>query len=393
MINIHVTRHIDKYIGVPLCVFFYALGRFTDLLRRSREPEETKRILLIKFWGIGNIIMLFPTLREVRRSFAGAEITFCTLLHNREILEESPYVDEVLFLDNGGYLRFSWSLLRMLTRLRRKKIDLVLDFEQFAKISTLLAWAVGARRRIGFRTRGQGRGFLYTTPVDYRNDRHMVRSFFSIARAAGVGEADLDLPGIPIPEKSRETIKSFERAHHIGADCLLVGIHPGTSVNFTFRRWPAENFARLADHLIETHGATVVFTGAADEKVLVREVVGRMSREAIDLCGRLGIKELAALMERCSLFFSSDTAPVHMGAAMKTTVVGLYGPNTPDLYGPWGPGHLVFYKAMTCSPCITNFNAKVSHCTSPRCMEAITVEEVMEKLEERLLRRSPRQSQ
>jgi ADP-heptose:LPS heptosyltransferase len=78
---------------------------------------------------------------------------------------------------------------------------------------------------------------------------------------------------------------------------------------------------------------------------------------------------------------SSDTAPVHIASAMGAPVVGLYGPNTPFLYGPSGDNNLVFYHQIPCSPCLTNTNRKLSKCSFARCMDGITVGEVAAGIE------------
>ena len=63
-------------------------------------------------------------------------------------------------------------------------------------------------------------------------------------------------------------------------------------------------------------------------------------------------------------------------SALGTQVLGLYGPNTPRLYGPLSPGSRAFYRELPSSPCITNFNHKTSRCLNPVCIQAIGVDEV-----------------
>ena len=59
----------------------------------------------------------------------------------------------------------------MISKIKRKKIDLVIDFEQFARVSTILSYLSNAKKRIGFNTKKQGRGMLYTTKVNYNNNQ------------------------------------------------------------------------------------------------------------------------------------------------------------------------------------------------------------------------------
>ena len=86
------------------------------------------------------------------------------------------------------------------------------------------------------------------------------------------------------------------------------------------------------------------------------------------------------------LVISADTAAVHLASALDIPVVGLYGPNTPALYGPWGSKGIAVYQQFDCSPCITNFNAKLHTCRHPAgrgaCMRAIEVADVLTAIQQ-----------
>lgn len=204
--------------------------------------------------------------------------------------------------------------------------------------------------------------------------------------AAGVKIDELKPIKIDISHEHISRIKKIEAENNINRDDIMVGIHAGTSDNFTFRRWPKENFVRLSDLLAGKYKIKVVFTGIEKEKELVEEIIGLMDNNAMNLCGKLSIKELCAFIERCDFFISNDTAPVHIASAMGTPVVAIFGPNTPFLYGPRGDHDIVLYNELYCSPCMTNFNAKTSYCKEPKCIYSITVEDVFDKIEKKYLK-------
>jgi len=170
---------------------------------------------------------------------------------------------------------------------------------------------------------------------------------------------------------------------------LVVALHVGSGPNFqerALKRWPLESFAALADALVARHAAAVVFTGqGAQERELVREARSRMREPSIDACDRLSVPELVALLESCRFVVSNDTSVVHVAAAVGTPVVALFGPTSPQQYGPGNPGDLVLHEDLFCSPCLTNYNLKVSHCADPVCMRRIGPERVLEAIEKRLL--------
>jgi heptosyltransferase-2 len=82
---------------------------------------------------------------------------------------------------------------------------------------------------------------------------------------------------------------------------------------------------------------------------------------------------------------ANDTSVMHLAALMGTPVVSPFGPTSPAHYGPIGARNLVFYRDLYCSPCLTNYNLKVSRCVDPVCMRTITPGEVLAAIESRYL--------
>lgn len=385
--NLKFVRFIDRYIGILVCGFLYIFFLGEKIFsKKDIDKQKINKILLIKFFGIGNIVMLMPTMAAIRKHFPDAEIDILSLSMNKEILEDNRFINNSYYLNYGNVFKFALSFLDNIRILRKKKYDMVLDFEQFAKISSIMAFLTGARIRIGFETPAQRKDILYTNKVMYLDFKHMSRIFARIAMAAGVKIDELKPIKIDISPEHISKIKKIEAENSINQDNIMVGVHAGTSDNFIFRRWPRENFARLADLLIDRYNARIIFTGVRNEKELVEGIISIMHNKALNLCGQLNIKELCVLIERCDFFISNDTAPVHIASAMGTPVVAIFGPNTPFLYGPRGDHDIVLYNELYCSPCMTNFNAKTSYCREPKCIYSITVEDIFDKIEKKYLK-------
>jgi heptosyltransferase-3 len=371
-----VERRIDRVFGPPLVVL---LALFAP--RPVRDKSPPRRILLVKLHGIGNLVMLAPVARQIRRAFPGAEIDFLTFSANRGIFAGMAEVATVHRLERGDPLSFMFSFFRVLGPLRARRYDLAIDFDQFAHLSAVMVLLVGAPRRVGFRNPTLRRHLAYTVPVVLLDRDHVSRSFAYLAAAAGAPAEPappriLDLG----PEAEAEAL-AWLGTEGIGSGERLVLLHPGTSANLLLRRWPSGRFARLGDLLVSRLGARAVVTGGAEETELAEEVRAGMTQPAASAAGRLSLPGFAALCRRAALVVANDTAAVHVASAMGTRVAGLYGPNTPFLYGPLGERDLVFYHRLPCSPCLSNFTCKLSTCRRARCMEAITVEEVFAAIE------------
>ena len=386
MMNLRFIRITDRYLGIFLCYILYFLEKWKKYIFGKEKKREKDKILMMKFWGIGNLVMILPTIRAVRERYPKAKIDIFTLSNNKGVLQHNPWIDNIYFLESKNFFVFVTTYLRNVFRARKERYDMILDFEQFAKTSSVFALLSGARERIGFDTPGQGRGIAYTRRVAYLDYKHMVETFFRIAKGAGVEEADLSPVKLDIKDKEKRKVEFFLKNNSIQNDDIIIGVHIGCGDNMMMqRRWPKERFAQLGDRLIEKYSVKVVFTGTGEEEILVKETLSLMKNKhsAISAADKFNIKELAAFIKRCKFFVSNDTAPVHIASAMGIPVVGFYGPNTPGLYGPRGKNDLVFYKDPYCSPCITNYNAKISKCNDPRCVVSITVEEVFKGIEKK----------
>ncbi|MFQ5513667.1 MAG: glycosyltransferase family 9 protein [Myxococcota bacterium] len=404
-LDMQLARRIDTWGGLLLCALLFAWSRLRARLGGPRQPPlrattppgpsapavpRPRRVLAIKFYGLGNIVMLLPVLGALRRAWPDVEIDFMTMSGNRALLERSGAADRVIGVDVDGIPALARSLGRALRTLRSRRYDVVIDFEQFVKLSTILGYLSGARERIGFNTDGQRRGWLYTTRVVYTDGEHMSQIFMRLLRPFGIDTTPAPACILTKPEDDARAEKLLT-GNGVDSDHFpVVVVHVGSGPNFyrvPLKRWPPESFATLCDGLVERFGAVLVFTGKGDEeRTLTREVMGRMKYEGIDACDRLGVMELTALLKRCHLTIVNDTSVMHISAAVRTPVVAFFGPTSPAHYGPGGSEDLVFYRDLYCSPCLTNYNLKVSRCADPICIRSIAPEDVLRAIEERFLR-------
>ena len=380
--NWKLIRVVDTYLGIPL-LYLGTLVR--SVFRKSPaagNPGGYKRILVVKFWGIGNIFMLLPIVAALREKFAPEELDLLTLSSNRDAAESTDFFHRIYTIDTGNAFKFAETAISNLTTLSQKEYDLIIDFEQFARFSALFCALIGKHTTIGFNTSNQHRHALYTHSVLYDNTVHITRSFLSLAafadRDGAIANQGLLQP--PVPKPLRDT--DIRRELGLGANEIVILMHIGTSGNFQERRWPTSSFMDLADRLVRAYHVTIVYTGLQDEIGLFENEQrplqnnGRMR----NFIGKLSFRQYYALVSASDLIVSADTAAIHMASFADVPAVGLYGPNTPLLYGPWGRNSLSLTKDLHCSPCITNFNAKIHTCRHPdgkgACMKQISVDEV-----------------
>lgn len=399
--NLRLARYIDRWVGFAICFALWLVARVQGWLGgreivppllattpadQDRTVAPPRRVLAIKFYGLGNIAMILPTLQAMKAGDGGCEIDFLTLPGNVALLRHSGLVRDVLTVEVGSFTAFARSALALASRLRRARYDAVLDFEQFMKLSGILAFWTGAPARVGFNTEGQARGWLYTHRIAYADTDHMADIF--MRTALPFGRALLPAPHVRLQVDAAERLQALAKLG-IAAGEPVVAMHVGTGPNYdkiALKRWDVDRFATLADALAERHGARIVFTGVgAEEAALVEQALGLMRRRerGLSACDRLSVRELVALLDAAQFVVSNDTSVMHLTGLVGTPVVAFFGPTEPRIYGPRGEGDVVFYRSLFCSPCLSNYNLKMSRCVNPVCMRAITVDEVLARVAER----------
>ena len=331
----------------------------------------SKNILIMQTGGwIGDMILLTPALRALRKQFPEARM--CMLINPlvRDLMERNPYLHEIIVYDKRGDQRGIRGLRRMAEELKAKQFDTVVILHPTSVRSAILAFMAGIPERVGADL--PGRGPFLTTKAKRRTSIHEVQRYLDIVSPiTGVEHSgELEFWGI---DRGDEEFVKHALAGHTGP---VVGINPFTTC--PSKRWPVERFAAVADLLFRRYGARVLLTGGPDDAGLGDEIIERMSSEPVNLIGRTNLWQLGALIRRCDLYITCDSGPMHMSAAVNTPTAAIFGPTDPIRHGPYGEGHAVVRKDVPCSPCYER------KCKTYDCMNAVHVEDVMAAVEERL---------
>ena len=340
-----------------------------------------KRVLIVRLSALGDIVHALPVLNRLRDTFPEAQIDWLVEenyapalalaagLTRRIIVRaksDGTSGDPVMFAAGLGYVRAAKFL-------RSQRYDAALDLQGLLK-SAVWARASGAQRVIGFdrdHLREPLAASFYTDSVMPDVSGHVIRKNLSILHAVNVE------PGPPeltvVPHATPEMIKTIQIAG--GSDGYIV-INPGAA--WPNKCWPPERFAALALALRDRTGLHSLVTWGPKERALAGEV-SRASGGAAAPAPATSVSDLAALMRSAALVIAGDTGPLHIGAAVGTPIVGLFGPTRPERNGPWEPRDEVISRAETC---VCHHKR---HCLrGAPCINEITVDEVLAAAERRL---------
>jgi ADP-heptose:LPS heptosyltransferase len=158
------------------------------------------------------------------------------------------------------------------------------------------------------------------------------------------------------------------------------------------RRWPVEHFHNVVEHLLQRPHLRCVLIGGAQDRDMVNRFQASLSQpdRVVNLAGHLSLRELVALMQLADLYLGNDSGPLHVAACVGLPVLALFGPESPEVYGPPAqPGNTVLYRAELCGPCLNVYSDKQSQCRDNICLKRIQPADVLQVLEERYLGRNP----
>jgi heptosyltransferase-2 len=352
------------------------------MLHKQKMSLATKKILVMRYRFIGDTVLTVPFLRNLRRAEPRAFIAWMVAPGSSDVVRGIPYVDEMIYWDpvtihadsRGTHRTFS-AKLSFIRDLRSRGFQKVYVLKRSLS-SAIIAHLTGARERIGFDT--EGRGFLLTTRVPYRNDRHEVQNFLEVLRSDGIAVTD-DYLELWTEPKEEEAVRQLMLKEGIGPEERLVAVHPFSAV--VERGWPLEYFASLAQRLNREAGCRSIIVGSVGDSDTFGRVRHLFGESTVDLVGKCTLRETIVLLKKCVLFVGNDSGIMHLAAAARTPLVALFGPQSPVKFGPWSQYAKVIYKGLACSPCKQKFftECEPSARMRPACMEQITVEEVFQE--------------
>lgn len=285
----------------------WSLDDTRTFLKNNRE-----KVLVVATTALGDTILTTPLIETLSHHLGRERVS---------LLVKSPYVDlyqndprlHHVFSVRGKY---RWAGLREKLAADPHRIALLANITEPDLIPFL--WRCGVRGFLRYRSRWT------RYPAWIANDKmlrkpgtsgyatgHAIENNLAMAKALGIEASThrLSLPHLASPQPAREP---------------LVLIHPGASREI--KRWPMENWARLADAVATQFNCRIALTGDRGEAALAAAIAAHMKTPTQLLAGKLSLTELAAWQSRALAFLSGDTGPYHLAVAVGCPTMTLFAP-------------------------------------------------------------------
>ena len=336
--------------------------------------NPTDRILVTQTGGwIGDMILLTPALRALKRVYPQSYLALLIRPLVANLMNTCPHVDEVIVDKKGQGVSAVQSFCRLVRRIRQGRFDLAVVLHPTSFRNALIPFLAGVPSRIGSNV--SGRGILLSQSCADDTHLHEVNRYLRVLQLMGIDESAFNLE-FWHRDADRRVVHQLLSGCNVNPEDRIVGINLGTT--WRTKSWSLNRFADVIAGIQNRFEGAVVLTGSSSEVGLGKALQKLVKAKVINLIGKTTVLQLGALIERCNFYLTCDSGPMHIAAAVGTPTIALFGPTNPTRHQPYGEGHHVIEKDVSCRPC---YKHKCMRKDAPNlCMTEIQATDVIERI-------------
>ncbi len=274
---------------------------------------------------LGDVLFTSPALRAIKEVYPESHLACIAHPRTTDVLSCIPYVDEIIPFSEKGWIFHPSGVIKFIRSIKIANYDIGILFHPSDSRALFLKLA-GIKNLVGWKNSGV-RSLLLDNPVEFeKDDRHRIDMYLSIVKPLGIAAEDKSY-AFKVPDEARRYIEVL-----LDGFKDYVVINPGG--NWPAKRWPLENYAQLAERIIDKLGLGIVISGAQGDVWLAEKLYGMIRQDRIFIAaGKTTIRQLAALLEGARAVISNDSGPLHIASAVNKNCIGVFGPTDPKITG------------------------------------------------------------
>ena len=329
-------------------------------------------MLVVKLRSIGDTVLATPSLIALRRFLPNAKIDVLLEDWVAPLLQDQPYVDDVIAVGKSSFDR-----LKIALELRKQRYDVAFNLHG-GTTATFFTAASRTKHRVGFADYQYS--FLHNHLLSSASDFWKTEFTHSAEQQLAL----LGFVGVPVDDRPKtRLVVSEQAANRVRTACVsgrndladFALLHPASA--FATKQWSTEKFARTAEFLAKKGLQTIAVASQKENHVL--EQLKKLSNVPITTFNDLSLPEITALASKAKVFVGNDSGIAHIAAAVGTPSVVVFGSSNRNHWRPWtdAPNEIVF-KEFACQPC-PGYRCEVFG--EPRCILEIEQSAVFTALE------------
>jgi heptosyltransferase-2 len=357
--------------------------------------DRARGILVIRPDEIGDLVLTTSFLRELRRSAPLAHITLIVKTACLELVQHCPYVDAVYSFEfSAGVIRCRslgrWAWTLRTTRRFWRGFDLILlprrgtnDYGS-ELLAHLLAGSGTILAHREFPPTDASASQFRTGAIHYFFNPHVEHEIMHnlrFLRWCGALDVRDAHPELWITDTDRRFARSF-LDRNVTPGGPLVVVHPSGGRS-PLKQWPVSEYKKLVDRLLAETDSNVLVIGGRNELCLAEAFSEPASDRIATAIGQLSLRQVAAVLERASVFVGGDAGPMHIAAATGIVGIGIFGPTSVLRFSPWGMKCRVVSRHYACTPDeLGTFADRCHVCrfAEPRCLTGLSVDTVFSEV-------------
>lgn len=303
--------------------------------------SDVKKILIIKFRGIGDVVLSTVVLDNLKDNFPSASIDFLTEKPSEQILNPLPFINNVILFDKKKFK----DRIDLIRQIRKNKYDLILDFYS-NPFSAQVTFFSGAKYKAGFPYKGRKYAYTLYGPAE-RGILHAADLHLEFLRTVSL---DVQYKNLHVGIEHQDILFAEQYySNNFTTDKLLVGISP--SGGWASKKCDPVKFAEIADAVINKFNADILVLWGPGDESDADEII-KLMKETPVKAPATKIGAMAALISKCNVLIANDSGPMHISTALGIPTLSLHGPTDPKLQGPYGDKHeYVILDELECIVC------------------------------------------
>lgn len=336
------------------------------------------RVLVVRNDRIGDLILATPVISTIRANYRDAYIGILVSKYAEDVVKYNSEINKVITDELIKDKKSIKNFLALFRKIRTERFDTaIILFPSF--LVCLLIFLAGIKKRISHGSKWYVYLFCNEILFQHRSRVEQHEADYNLALAHRVGNIKVIIRETKIftDDESIKNARNMLINKGVHNDFIIMHCGSGGSA----RNWSALKYAQLADMIIERLKIVSIFTGRENDYKIIREIKKQMKNNPKEILNTERISELTALISMASFFVGPSTGPLHIAAALKIPLAGIYSPVRVQSTKRWGPYNsemaVAFYPDVDCP---ARYACIYESCRYYDCMELIKVEDVFNSI-------------
>ena len=293
-----------------------------------------KKILIIRFSSIGDIVLTTPVIRCIKSQFPNTEIHYLTKKVFASIVINNPHITKVHAIDS--------SIREVMSALKEENFNFIVDLHgniRSLQVKRMLGKSSSTFKKLNFK-----KWMLVSFMVDTMPALHVVDRYMAAASPLGVKN---DSKGVDyfIPKEDEVNITTLPPSHQNGYIGFVIGAKHLT------KKLPLDKIIAICKKINQP----IILIGGREDNLVATEIEKAVGDTIYNSCGKYNLNQSASLVKQATKIVSHDTGMMHIAAAFKKEIISIWGSTVPSFgFEPYFPGEhskTVEVKGLGCRPC------------------------------------------